>query len=420
LTPSRRFGRNLRSLNVTTEAKFWADQVAQEIISSRQKFIVATGITPSGDIHIGNLREVATGDAVVRALKDAGTKATFIYIADTFDPLRRVYPFLDAKKFEEHVGKPLSEIPSPDGSDCSYAEYFLAPFLESLKSLDIGVEVIRADRLYKEGRYKQNIIRALEAKDRIREILKEATGKKTSDEWSPFVPICEKCGRMTDTTVLGFDASKEVVHYRCKCGSEGSVSMKGGGKLTWRVDWPARWQLLGVTVEPFGKDHASRGGSYDTGATICKEIFKHEPPFPVVYEWISLRGGGDMSSSKGNVISIADMVEVFPPEVLKYLIVKTKPNRRIVFDPGLPLLSLMDEFDDPTSPNRNSRAVELSSISALPPMGIPFRHVITLVQLAHGSVKDKSGLIFFHNQCKSIGSTHLFHNSPNFLDDPTS
>jgi lysyl-tRNA synthetase, class I len=373
---------------VTTPNTYWADVTAQEVLAAKKNYVGATGITPSGEIHIGNLREVVTGDAVIRVLREMGKDVRFYYIADTYDPLRRVYPFLDPEKYTPHVGKPLSEIPAPKEGHPSYAEHFLAPFLASLKSLDINVEVTRADRMYKEGKYTQNIIRALQGADKIRAILKEETGKETDDNWSPFNPICNACGKMTQSTVLGFDAKKQEVEYKCECGDTGVASMNGGGKLTWRVDWPARWQILGVTIEPFGKDHASKGGSYDTGVRICREIFEYEPPFPVVYEWISLRGGGDMSSSKGNVLSIHEMLEVVPPEVLKYSILRVKPKARIVFDPGLPLTQLMDEFDDPTTKGRNTRAAEVSQVPGASFLGAPFRHMVSLVQTTQNNIDE--------------------------------
>ncbi|MFH1264015.1 MAG: lysine--tRNA ligase [Pseudomonadota bacterium] len=378
---------------MTSETQFWADQAAHEIAAARSDYVAATGITPSGEIHIGNMREVVTADAVVRALRDLKKAVRFIYIADTYDPLRRIYPFLDAKKYEEYVGRPLSEIPCPCEGHASYAEHFLEPFLRSLRTLDVQVDVLRADQLYKDGRYVRNITRALEATDRIRKILKEETGKETDENWSPFNPICNTCRRMIQTTVTGFDAAKQVVKYRCGCGGEGEAPMAGGGKLTWRVDWAARWEILGVTVEPFGKDHASKGGSYDTGVRFSREIFKYEPPFPVVYEWISLRGGGDMSSSKGNVLSVHEMLDVIPPDVLKYSVLKIRPNRRIVFDPGMPLLSAMDEFEDFASPSRNARAAELSRVSGTPPLGVPFRHVISLIQTTQNQPAEMARIL---------------------------
>lgn len=370
------------------QSTFWSDQIAEEIKKTRDKFVVSTGITPSGHIHIGNMREVLTADTVVRSLKALGCEVTFYYIADTFDPLRKVYPFLDAKTYEPHVGKPLSEIPGPANNGKSYAEHFLEPFLHALDVLDIRVKLLRADHMYKEGKYVPQIIKSLEATKEIKAILKKETGKEMEDDWSPFVPICTQTGKMTGNKVVGFDAKRETVQYVNEEGYEGEVSMRGGGKLTWRLDWPARWQILGITFEPFGKDHATRGGSYDTGVRFAKEIFGFEPPHPAVYEWISLKGGGDMSSSKGNVISVAEMINVVPPDVLKYSVMKIQPNKSIVFDPGLPLLNLIDEFDDPASKQRNHRAVELSKISTLPALNVPFKHLVVVAQICRGNLDE--------------------------------
>jgi lysyl-tRNA synthetase class 1 len=148
------------------------------------------------------------------------------------------------------------------------------------------------------------------------------------------------------------------------------------------VDWPARWRILRVTYEPFGKDHASRGGSYVTGKRISEEVFGFPTPESVVYEWLSLKGMGDMSSSKGNVVSIKDMLEVVPPDILRYLILRRPPRKSIVFDPGLPLLRLVDEYDQVASGEESKRAHELSTIRESPPISVPYRHLVSVVQIA--------------------------------------
>jgi lysyl-tRNA synthetase class 1 len=149
----------------------WADVAASEL-ADKGPHTLATGITPSGPVHIGNMREVMTAEAVYRALLDRGVEARLIYIADTYDRLRRLYPFLP-KSFEEHIGKPLSEIPCPDGCCKSYADHFLLPFLGSLEELGIKPEIYRADALYKEGKYNDAIKTALLKRDEIARILKE-------------------------------------------------------------------------------------------------------------------------------------------------------------------------------------------------------------------------------------------------------
>lgn len=370
-----------------TEIIHWADVIADEVLAKGKKHLVATGITPSGHIHIGNMREVVTADVAYRALIDKGAEAEFIYIADNYDPLRKVYPFLD-ETYAEHVGKPLSEIPCPCGEHRNYSEHFLEPFLEALAHLGIHPKVYRADELYKEGVYVEAIKQALVKKDEIAAILEKRSGKTPVDTWNPFNPICLACAKVNMTIVTGFDLDAETVDYDCSCGHSGTVSMKGGGKLTWRVDWPARWKALGVSVEPFGKDHASRGGSYDTGQAISKEIFGYEAPHPVVYEWIMLGQKGAMSSSTGVVVSISDMLKVVPPEVLRYLIIRTKSEKHIRFDPALPLLTLVDEFERLQSSDKatsyDKRMIELSYAAGICHTDIPFKHMTTIYQVAAG------------------------------------
>jgi lysyl-tRNA synthetase class 1 len=360
----------------------WADRVADEVSESGRPALISTGISPSGEIHIGNMREVLTADAVFRALRERETPVRFNYVADNFDPLRTVYPFLDASTYEAHVGRPLSEIPCPCGGHGSYAEHFLQPFIGALVDLRIDVELERADEMYKSGRMTPYIVRSLEQRDRIAAILHELTGRQVAGEWSPFSPLCTSCGRMNQARVIGFSVADETVDYACNCGNQGTVPMAGGGKLVWRIDWPARWMVLGVTVEPFGKDHATRGGSYDTGVRIVREIFEGTPPYPIPYEWIRLRGGGDMSSSKGNVLSISSILEVVPPEALRYLVIRERPQRRITFDPGLPLLQLVDEVDDAAARERDERAVQLSMAGGFDRAGVSFKHLVVVAQVA--------------------------------------
>lgn len=362
------------------EKVHWADVIAEELIATGRKQVVATGISPSGPIHIGNLREVITADAIYRALRDRGAEdARLIYVADTFDPLRRVYPFLP-DSYAEYVGSPISTIPDPEGCCKNYAEHFLQPFLESLDELEIEIEVYRADLMYAKGDYDEAILKALRMRDRIASIIDEVTGKVTSHDWSPFNPICKRCGRLTTTTVTDFDPQQMRAGYICQCGEEGEVPIRGGGKLTWRVDWPARWEILGVTAEPFGKDHASAGSSYDSGIRLSKEIYNYEPPYPIPFEHVLLKGKGSMSSSKGVAITVSEMLSCIPPEILKYIMIRVKPEKHIELDPALPLLNLIDEYErlDPAS----DRSKELSATEKSLRIDVPFRHIINIVQIA--------------------------------------
>jgi lysyl-tRNA synthetase class 1 len=242
--------------------------------------------------------------------------------------------------------------------------------------------VIYSSREYRNGSYTEEINRALQGAEGIRSILERVSGRSLPQEWSPFYPICSICGTISSARILEHDEAHHRVRYRCGCGNEGWADYsRGEGKLVWRVDWPMRWAHFGITVEPFGKDHASAGGSYDTGKEIAAEIYRARPPFPVVYEWISLKGRGEMHSSKGVAITINEMLDIVPPEVLRYLIVRTRPEKTIDFDPGMGLISLIDEFDR-VAAAAEGREYELSRISSIPTR-IPFRHMVTVVQIAH-------------------------------------
>ena len=367
----------------------WGDRVVDKILEDpvpeNHTLRIATGITPSGQIHIGNLREVVTADVIYRILQERGKKAELIYIADDFDPLRKVYPFLDPQKYQPFVGRPLSEIPCPCDKHSNYAEHFLEPFLRSMDLLKIHLKIFRSSDLYKNGQYNEVIAQSLDARDKIAEILFRITGKEIDQYWSPFVPICESCGAMTQAKVISWIREEKIIKYSCgQCNHTGFMHIQGNGKLTWRIDWPARWSFLGVDIEPMGKDHGSKGGSYDTGKEIVNRVFKKTPPFPIIYEWIRLEGMGDMSSSKGNVIAIEDALKVVPPDILRYLIIKATPKQRITFEPVKQLLAVFDEVDNEQAKRRDQRAIDLSQASDFKPIGIPFDHLINVVQIAAG------------------------------------
>jgi lysyl-tRNA synthetase class 1 len=374
----------------------WADVVARDLRAMGDEHTIATGITPSGEIHIGNMREILTADAIARALEDLDVKARLIYIGDTFDPLRKVYSFLDAS-YKEHVGKPLYEIPCPCAPHARkhehYAEHFLLPFLEAVEKLGVELEIKLMHEVYQSGAYAEQIKIVLEHKDTIRALLERISKREIPGDWYPYNPKCESCMKLTTTRVTQF--KYPFADYLCKCGHEGKADIrKADGKLPWRVDWAARWHHFKVSCEPFGKDHAAAGGSYDTGKAIVREVFGIDAPYPVVYEWIQLKGKGAMSSSKGIVVSANDMLRMIPPEAFRFIIIRQNPNTHIDFDPGKGILNLMAEFDryeriyygteEAVDEEEHARTYELSQIMPPPegiPLQIPYGHLVTLAQL---------------------------------------
>lgn len=372
----------------------WAEVFADNLLQKKKKHVLATGITPSGPIHIGNMREILTTDAVYRCLREKGGDAELIYVADDFDPLRRVYPYLP-KTYEEHVGKPISEIPCPCGNHASYADHFLTSFLAALKDVGVTPKVYRASEMYARGDYAESIQIALENTKKIREILETISKRSIPKDWLPFNIRCESCGRLSTTTPLLYEYPS--IEYSCTCGYKSEVDIRKGhiGKLPWRVDWPARWKMLGVTFEPCGKDLATVGGARETGAKIVEDIYDYPHPALVVYEFIMLKGQGAMHSSKGTALSAEEMLRMTPPEVLRFFIMRNQPGKHIVFDPGLGILDIVDDYDQEErvyfgveeeikGMKDLKKTYELSQPYHIPktlPHQIPYRHLVTIVQI---------------------------------------
>lgn len=379
----------------------WADVLAEALLERGPRHVFATAITPSGPIHVGNMREVLTGDAVHRALRRLAeqrgreVETEFLYIADSYDPLRKVYPFLDADTYEPEVGKPLCDVPCPCREHPNYSEHFLEPFFAALHDLGIEPKILRAHEMYRTGLYQESILTALDNVSVLREVIVRVSGRELPKDWLPFNVQCQDCGRLNGPRPVLYEAP--YIEYKCAaCGFEGrkDVRVPGGGKLPWRIDWPARWRFLGVSFEAFGKDHAAAGSSWDTGVEIARKVYERDPPVHTVYEFVLVKGVGAMHSSTGTAISASEMLRMTPPEVLRFLILRPKPDKHIEFDPGLGLVKLVDEYDrwvrasfgrEPRTADlaELERVVELSQPRGVPeraPPDVPYGHLMVLLQ----------------------------------------
>ena len=343
----------------------WADQAAERTLRAHPELAegksgdalepvaVAAGITPSGTVHVGNFREVITVDLVARALRDRGVPVRFIYSWDDFDVFRKVPA--DAPQqdmLQQHLRRSIADVPDPwdDGHD-SYASHHIAAFEQSLAPLGIAPEFIRQHQRYRSGAYAEGIRKALAASDRIRELLNDArrahgAHRLLPDDWLPLAGFCDDCGK--DELRFSWDG-EHTVHYDCgTCGHAHDVDLRQGGslKLPWRVDWPMRWAHERVAFEPGGKDHSSAGGSYDTAKPIVAEIYGWSAPQYVGYDFVSVKGqGGKISSSKGGVVTVSDCLEVYEPEVLRWLFASYRPNTEFAISFDLDVIKLYEDHD---------------------------------------------------------------------------
>jgi len=328
----------------------WADIAALRTLEANPgvtELTVAAGITPSGVVHIGNFREVITVDLVARALRDQGVSVRFIYSWDDFDVFRKVPKDIPKPEMlEENLRRSVVDVPDPYGEHDSYASHFIAQLEESIVPLRIEPEFIRQSRRYRAGDYADGIRRALEAKDAIRAILDQHRKEPLAEDWLPLAGFCDDCTR----DEIDFRWPGEwIVEYTCRlCGHDGSVDLREGGnvKLPWRIDWPMRWARERVVFEPGGKDHSSAGGSYDTAREIVAQVYESRAPQYVPYDFVRVKGrGGKISSSAGGVITVADCLEVYEPEMLRWIFASQRPNSEFQISFDLDVIKLYEDYD---------------------------------------------------------------------------
>ncbi len=396
----------------------WADKIAEDLIATRpdlEVYTCASGISPSGEIHIGNLRDIATIAFVGRALGERGKRVRLIHSWDDYDRFRKVPRPDEAKlkqlpewlaariraaripeSFEEHLGRAVAMIPDPFGQYGSYAERFEREVEVALAELGVEVEFIRQAVMYPSGVYRDAILEAVRKRLAIYDILaKTKTSGPSEEERARFLPLsvyCEQCGRDTTKAAL-VEGSETEVRYVCgACKHEAVLDLREATnvKLPWRVDWAMRWRHEGVVFEPFGKDHATAGGSFESSSEICREIFGHEPPTPAPYEFIGIKGlGGKMSSSAGVLLKPSDLLEIYQPEMVLWMYARYAPMKQFDVAVDDQVLRMYDEFDravtgDPQV-ETDVRALELARIPGRELHAVAFRQLVGFAGIVQGN-----------------------------------
>lgn len=384
----------------STETTDWVSRFADEVIEESERrapgkpVVVASGLSPSGPIHLGNLREVMTPHLVADEIRRRGYTVRHVLSWDDYDRYRKVpfgVPGVD-ESWAEHIGKPLTSVPAPKGSaHPSWAEHFKAAMIESLAELGVEYEGISQTAQYTSGAYREQVLFAMKHRGEIDAVLEqyrtrpkaaakqqqkavdeaeleaaEGSGAAGEDDGSsgsagyfPYKPYCGRCGK-DFTTVTAYDDDTTELTYTCSdCGFTETVRLSefNRGKLVWKVDWPMRWAYEGVVFEPSGVDHSSPGSSFQVGGQIVG-IFGGERPIGPMYAFVGISGMAKMSSSKGGVPTPADALRIMEPQLLRWLYARRRPNQsfKIAFDQEIQ--RLYDEWD--------KLALKVADDSALP------------------------------------------------------
>ncbi len=323
----------------------WLNEIVDELERRHPdgEILIETGSAPSGTYHLGHMRELVTADAILLEIRRRGRKARHVQFVDDMDALRKI-PVNVPSHYEKHLGYSICDIPAPDGSDQSYADYFLQTLVDACDALGVEVEYVRAYEKYRNGFYVPAIEKGLQNLPRVRAVLEEVSGRKLDEHWSP-IQIMED-GRLKKRPFVSIDTQAKTVQYKDADDVIQTIAYdKGDVKVDWRLDFPAHWWLQGVAVEPSGRDHSTKGGSVETGEHICRDVYGAEPPLAVPYDFINMVGDTKkMSASKGTGLDAVQGAKIMPPEVVRYFILKAPPLKRLYFDPIHGVVQLMDEF----------------------------------------------------------------------------
>ncbi|WP_455361319.1 lysine--tRNA ligase [Streptomyces sp. SYSU K21746] len=430
----------------------WVSRFADEVIAEAERrapgakhsaatppvVVVASGLSPSGPIHLGNLREVMTPHLVADEIRRRGIEVRHVLSWDDYDRYRKVPAGVAGvdDSWAEHIGKPLTSVPAPAGSAYpNWAEHFKAAMVEALDELGVEYDGISQTEQYTSGVYREQILHAMKHRADIDAVLDryrtkdkpaaakggkkqqqkpvdeaeleaaEGSGAASEDDGSggaagyyPYKPYCTVCQKDL-TTVTAYDDESTALAYTCTaCGHSETVLLSefNGGKLVWKVDWPMRWAYEGVVFEPSGVDHSSPGSSFVVGGQIVREVFDGVQPIGPMYAFVGISGMAKMSSSKGGVPTPADALKIMEAPLLRWLYARRRPNQafKIAFDQEIQ--RLYDEWDSlerkvadgsvlPADAAAYSRATRTAA-GELPhtPRPLPYRTLASVVDITAG------------------------------------
>ncbi|MBD3406669.1 MAG: lysine--tRNA ligase [Candidatus Lokiarchaeota archaeon] len=393
----------------------WIRDVVDEVLARDvDEYVLSTGKSPSGSIHIGFVRELITSNVIKRELKDLGKKARSLFVVDDYDPVRAFPPSVSLS-LDEWVGIPYCDVPDEFGCCDSFGSHWANELIETFPDFGLDPEIVWTSKLYQTPEMRDAVRICLKETETLREIMIKYVASdfndaqrtkyiKAMEDWYPASILCPECGKfqagakgsIKPNRVTGYDIETDHVSFKCPgCGHEASVPLdKVKVKLTWRIDWPTKWYVLNVTCEPAGKDHSVKGGSYDTGLEVSRRVFDWAGPVKVPYEWVMI-GGRDMGTSTGIVFSPKVWTEIAPPELYRFLMLKTDLQRTINIQPER-VPDLVDQYDrfervyyevEETTSDEKELAKLLYPLSESNPVRneylpkLPFKFAVTISQL---------------------------------------
>jgi lysyl-tRNA synthetase class 1 len=430
----------------------WVTRAADDAIRHHEEtgatgpVTCSSGISPSGPIHLGNLREFLMPHFVADELRRRGVPVRHLHVWDDYDRFRRVPAGVDAS-WAEHVGRPYTAVPDPWQCHATWSDHFKEPIVSALHALGVDMEEVSQTERYRSGVYRDEVLRAVGRRHEIDKVLGRYRTRPTVPEPSvapdqagdhaaqeaeamagsvahddegdsgagaagvgyfPFKPYCRDCGRDT-TTVTAYDDDTTALAYTCSvCDYHGStdLAVHNEGKLVWKVDWPMRWAFEHVDFEPAGMDHATPGSSFTVGHELVESVWQYPRPAWFGYGFVGFAGMQKMSSSAGGAPTAADALRVLEPGILRWLYVRRQPRQTFDIDFGPEVVRLYDEWDALGRKAADSKRRDVQVLAyeraastrtagrlATPEVVVPFRMLASVADVTAGSREQISRII---------------------------
>jgi lysyl-tRNA synthetase class 1 len=430
----------------------WVTRAADDAIRHHEKtgasgpVTCSSGISPSGRVHLGNLREFLMPHFVADELRRRDVPVRHLHVWDDYDRFRRVPHGVDPS-YADHIGRPLVAVPDPWGCHDSWSTHFKEPVLETFAALGAEVETISQAERYRSGVYRDEVLRAVRHRAEIDAVLDKyrtkrvaptaGTGDETGDEtgdhsaqeaealaesvandeegsaesgvgYFPVKPYCRDCGRDT-TTVTAYDDDTTDLAYTCSvCDYHGTTDLASQDevKLVWKADWPMRWAFENVDFEPAGMDHATPGSSFTVGHELVESVWDYPRPAWFGYGFVGFAGVQKMSSSAGGAPTAQDALRVLEPGILRWLYVRRQPKQTFDIDFGPEVVRLYDEWDalarkaaDPAKRDVQVLAFERASATVTagrlpsPEVVVPFRMLSSVADVTAGDAQQISRIV---------------------------
>jgi lysyl-tRNA synthetase class 1 len=335
---------DLRELAERSNA--WPFEEARKIVARLQRapkgtpkdaVIFETGYGPSGLPHIGTFGEVARTTMVrhaFRVLTDDKIPTRLIAFSDDMDALRKVPDNVPNKDMlATHLGKPLTQVPDPFGTDSSFGAHNNARLRAFLDTFGFDYEFLSSTECYKSERFDAALLKVLERIDAVMAIMLPSLRAERAQSYSPFLPISPRTGIVLQVPIVAHDAKAGTITYEdpeSLIRERVTTPVTGGHcKLQWKPDWAMRWLALGVDYEMAGKDLID---SVKLSGEICRAL-GGTPPENFIYELFLDEQGQKISKSKGNGLTIDEWLRYASPESLSlFMYREPKAAKRLHFD----------------------------------------------------------------------------------------